>query len=359
MGKYGIGARVQDWAGDTATIIGKRKGERQVRYDNPLYCQDGWFDKDSFTVIDEPTTASAPVEQWVPKVGDRVIWAGKWNPSMYTAGKEYLVHKERGSTLYVTDDTDEQNHSWDVESIRQNFTLVEPEPALEEKAAVPPAPDFKIGDRVNWTRVRGEFDGSIIEEYDGGFYDFKLRATNGNHTYAFKHEVEAAPFTIEAGKFYRTRDGRKVGPVVHEPWHDPQPWSAADGNYNRFYNEDGNWFGDGTEHVNDLVAEWVEEPIVAVEAVEPQPKFKVGDRVRIARNSRGHDWLDKHIGDEVVIKAEDGYDECPGWSFENHGWWWPTVDLDPVTPSSVTLTLTVANENIADALRTLADNLAA
>lgn len=86
---------------------------------------------------------------------------------------------------------------------------------------------------------------------------------------------ELRPFRIEAGRFYRTRDGRKVGPMEEY--------------YGGFIHRLGDgmkWNSDGTR-VNldheDIVAEWV-EPAVAVEA--PQPKFKVGDRVDLMRDGK-------------------------------------------------------------------------
>lgn len=76
MGKFKIGARVVDSDGDTGTIIGKRKGERQVRYDNPAYRQDGWFSKDWFSVlgvdVEEAPGESGEVAPAAFKVGDRV-----------------------------------------------------------------------------------------------------------------------------------------------------------------------------------------------------------------------------------------------------------------------------------------------
>ncbi|RWO20703.1 hypothetical protein [Mesorhizobium sp.] len=52
---------------------------------------------------------------------------------------------------------------------------------------------FKVGQRVNWTRVRGEFDGSTIEAIGTGAWPVTIRAKNGNHTYADFHELELAP----------------------------------------------------------------------------------------------------------------------------------------------------------------------
>ncbi|MFU0504157.1 hypothetical protein [Pseudaminobacter sp. NGMCC 1.201702] len=126
---------------------------------------------------------------------------------------------------------------------------------------------FKVGDRVNWTRVSGEFDGSTIEaiDVDTGF----------------------ATLRIEAGKFYKTRDGLKVGPMV-----DRGGYYTPNGGRHH-YNSDGKRrFGDDDGTV--VIAEWPaddpasndNEPPVAM---QQQPaRFKVGDRVRGTGYSHGY-----------------------------------------------------------------------
>lgn len=58
---------------------------------------------------------------------------------------------------------------------------------------------------------------------------------------------------IEAGKFYKTRDGRKVGPMVNEGWIDGEPWTAED--INRYYTDEGSRIIP-TGEPDDLIAEW-------------------------------------------------------------------------------------------------------
>ncbi len=97
-----------------------------------------------------------------------------------------------------------------------------------------------------------------------------------------------ATLTIEAGKFYKTRDGRKVGPIVvaqgaGKPW----PWKESSGTY--YYKEDGHscpGYAHGHKDEDDLIAEWVDEPAAPLakasndNADPTKPKFKIGDRVR-------------------------------------------------------------------------------
>lgn len=66
---------------------------------------------------------------------------------------------------------------------------------------------------------------------------------------------------IEAGKFYRTRGGRKVGPMVGADWGTNYPW--VDEN-KRTYAVDGSYDAEVSEHPLDLIAEWTEaKPVKA------------------------------------------------------------------------------------------------
>lgn len=73
---------------------------------------------------------------------------------------------------------------------------------------------------------------------------------------------------IEAGKFYRTRDGRKVGPMVKECARS-YDWSGAEGEKGRIYREGGAHGGSYVRNIPDLdiVAEWQDEPTGPVRTV--------------------------------------------------------------------------------------------
>ena len=71
---------------------------------------------------------------------------------------------------------------------------------------------------------------------------------------------------IEAGKYYRTRDGRKVGPIeLSEP---SRGWATAPGYLNStWYTQENQVYGDCVGRVSihgecprDLIAEWTDEP---------------------------------------------------------------------------------------------------
>jgi hypothetical protein len=71
---------------------------------------------------------------------------------------------------------------------------------------------------------------------------------------------------IEEGKFYRTRDGRKFGPMIRESWEDGEPWTADTAPH--YWGSDGKWNTKSTEPTAcDLVAEWIVEPIGPVRTV--------------------------------------------------------------------------------------------
>lgn len=88
----------------------------------------------------------------------------------------------------------------------------------------------------------------------------------------------AQPLRIQQGKFYKTRDGRKVGPMSKR-----STYLTAEGWH---YNESGEccyqgMSGETPRPTRDLIAEWVDEPVaIANDNVAPAiPKFKAGDRV--------------------------------------------------------------------------------
>jgi hypothetical protein len=134
----------------------------------------------------------------------------------------------------------------------------------------------------------------------------------------------AATLTIQAGRCYRTRDGRKVGPMLSYNWSvtpaaievvgDGRCW-AANGGRAVGYMQPSN---------DDLIAEWIDEPAAATKPVAvagsndngPAPvagqlaaKFRVGDKVRLVREGLSTTGA---IGLTAVIKR---IDEASRWPF--------------------------------------------
>lgn len=65
---------------------------------------------------------------------------------------------------------------------------------------------------------------------------------------------------IKAGKFYKTRDGRKVGPIVVSSY-GRGCWTEAFPSITKYpWNLDGTFLGN-VESSLDLIAEWVDSPI--------------------------------------------------------------------------------------------------
>lgn len=117
--------------------------------------------------------------------------------------------------------------------------------------------------------------------------DFKIAAIgNGQWIHGldrskivFDHVVTECepPFKIQAGHYYRTRDGRKVGPM--EVREGGSSWSGMIDDYGRclFTLEGTVWLRPGgNDHPLDLIAEWQDEPqvssgfIAAGNAPQPQ-----------------------------------------------------------------------------------------
>lgn len=153
---------------------------------------------------------------------------------------------------------------------------------------------FKVGDRVRGTGFSVGYDGKTVEgtisqtdKYDSRLPYF-IEFEDGSGTWLKADTVELIPteqpLTIQAGKFYRTRDGRKVGPM--KPWDPESDWDFESRGY--LWKRDGtNYDGPGCDH--DLIAEWTDPPrytSCAAAEVDNQReeygvarKFPVGSRV--------------------------------------------------------------------------------
>lgn len=216
---------------------------------------------------------------------------------------------------------------------------------------------FKVGDKVRLTKDNGggEFgskgDEGVVRSGPDTNGDYSMTFTTGteagDYWFVAPDGIELATLTIEAGKFYKTRDGRKVGPMT-----------KSDG---RWYVRGalGTWNDDGTAsnhhkptatEFGDLIAEWVAEPAVhsatpaavANDNAAAKPKFKVGDRVRIVRARLSH--KKPHIGDEFVIQRETyKVDGEKTWGGEGaHGCVWLESELE-LAPSTLAIVALIEN----------------
>ncbi|WP_271025319.1 hypothetical protein [Rhizobium sp. RCAM05973] len=257
MSKFKIGDRVRRHSGgttgyfhvgDTGTVSGiDSHGDCFVTHDNSGKRE---FNLAKFLELVE-------TDKWVPKVGDRVRMT-----------RSVDGHKsECGATIIHKDGTN-----------RQPFVI-----AFDERQHFGHSAEGRTKDGFGYW-----VDGSDIELLP----------------------VPAA-FQIEAGKFYKTRDGSKVGPmraVDPDEFYDPE-WKWRSPQEHSPINDAGHWHVDHIQHPKDLVAEWIDEPAVAIAAgndnASPvKAKFKVDDRIVAIRNS----WSgDVKIGDIfTVIEASAG-----------------------------------------------------
>ena len=190
------------------------------------------------------------------KVGDRVRAVHSSGLGLFLAGKEYEVLGVRDEKITAINERG-QRDSWG-------------EVHFEHLPVA--AQTFKVGDRVRLTANEGEGRDSgaigviekITNDYARVLFDapFNGWGETGRNWHAQLSRLLAAPLKIEAGKYYRTRDGRKVGPVTG--W---GGYYVADGMH---YNSSGEcgWCGrhtpaDDWRDAHDLIAEWVDEPVKA------------------------------------------------------------------------------------------------
>ena len=159
---------------------------------------------------------------------------------------------------------------------------------------------YKVGD---WVRVKLGQGTALLSEnniYEVlGHSDRKYPIVAVTCSHGDRHELDYEPerFTlyraaatpatlkIEAGRFYKTRDGRKVGPIIAN-WCDNEHWPFLWPEQTMYYKPNG-FSCPGSAHLHrddaDLIAEWIDEPVAASND-NAKPKFKVGDRVEITAN---------------------------------------------------------------------------
>lgn len=113
-------------------------------------------------------------------------------------------------------------------------------------------------------------------------------------------EPVGASLKIEAGKFYKTRDGRKVGPMVGPAYSGYWVKSVLSDEDGETYDYDGKCYYSADEDDNDLIAEWVEPAAVPVVAEKVTTRFTscnppaVGTRVKLVN------------GDEATVSRVAG-----------------------------------------------------
>lgn len=201
---------------------------------------------------------------------------------------------------------------------------------------------FRVGDRVRALQDSGLgafLAGKEYEVLDVRYENITAINERGQRDSWGEHHFELLPVAeatstakpglkIEAGKYYRTRDGRKVGPVTYRDgyfianlWHYN---SAGECGYEGRHDPSHDWRDE-----LDLIVEWVDEPVkkaapVAVQQDAPELTVKLsfdaddvtnaikstllktnqGYGFEIARHG-DYVWVDTGKKAPIVLKATD------------------------------------------------------
>jgi len=168
---------------------------------------------------------------------------------------------------------------WVIDDVGDNWYLASDE--FETLPVVAKAQTFKVGDRVRVIKTDIFRTGTRV-----GDIGYVTSSSENLVRFDLHHEtagvidqlaidpwkrIQLAPLKIEAGKYYRTRDGRKVGPMnaaesegyafsgalVGVGWIKIFQSTGAHGS--RLIGSDPNL---------DLIAEWIDEPVKAAEPVQ-------------------------------------------------------------------------------------------
>ncbi|UYT54117.1 hypothetical protein OHI65_06980 [Brucella sp. MAB-22] len=196
------------------------------------------------------------------KVGDKVRSKYSCHNGGYDIGDVFTVTKVDGEFIeFVDKDGSDRLRSSD------EFDIL---PVADTTGK----PAFKVGDRV---RVLSDYspwasadEVGLVQAVDVCDRDCLVKfgtGRMGDHTWYVRWDnLELAPsLTIETGKFYRTRDGRKVGPAYR--YHDG--WSMGSEGGNMWANDGYRYFGNAPE--TDLIAEWDDEPASNDNATPTKP----------------------------------------------------------------------------------------
>ncbi|WP_333899620.1 hypothetical protein [Agrobacterium pusense] len=174
-----------------------------------------------------------------------------------------------------------------------------------------------VGERVRVNYPGWEGEGDVTAEYAHGITLVTLRSgkCSGEEGGFVLRDIEPittatapeqpAALKIEAGKFYKTRDGRKAK-VERARYGDSYDFVATFEGWSgeKVYKKDGKhgsrWIANNPS--NDLVAEWIDEPVAKAKPSNDNanPKFKVGDRVKCMKSYPGQFTA----GKEYVVSAD-------------------------------------------------------
>lgn len=193
------------------------------------------------------------------KKGDRIIVDQDDFCGSYKDGDEFEVIHCDGEVVTFID------RDGDTRYLRHG--CIKPVPVAEatgtDASAQAVKPKFKVGDRVRVVNNHTDRldctgqEGVVRSADDDG--DVVVRLADGDRFFK-ESELEPAALTIQAGRYYRTRDGRKVGPMretLYGQWVDTKRTITSYG-----WSDNGTFIAGATSRL-DLIAEWVDEPTPA------------------------------------------------------------------------------------------------
>lgn len=193
-------------------------------------------------------------EPWTPRVGERVRFVrdNSDGGAEYGAKGEVVTVKKLccGDRL----DIEVNRFDWHPGAYIKDIEPVAGKVAADE----PDAPKFKVGDRVLSKAAREAGIGIVEEIKQDGTYRVNFKDTWYGVCTEYEHHIELAtptPLKIEAGKFYMTRDGRKVGPMRAAGGLFAERWKWACGQLMSPVDENGKYSCFDRESPSDLIAE--------------------------------------------------------------------------------------------------------
>ncbi|MGF0520616.1 hypothetical protein ACQEDT_03815 [Agrobacterium pusense] len=145
---------------------------------------------------------------------------------------------------------------------------------------------------------------------------------------------QPATLKIEAGKFYKTRDGRKVGPVRLKATHGSDGPYRIDGLWNYLENGLVGSISNG-DHKDDLIAEWIDKPAAKPSNDNAKPNFKVGDLIR--HKTLKFEGVVKEVVNQRTVRTH--------WTKEGWGATDPIDSIELITPPTPTTTIVALIEN--------------
>ena len=316
-----------------------------------------------------PTWSSSRFEPWRPKVGERVRVVGGSTTDEYLGVTGFVELDDGASYMNLRISLDKPIERFGDMAIWRSAKhlepITDPLPVAEQPAARESAGGgFMAGDKIEL--VQGEIDGirAIGDVYEAVahkkpahedsvcFIGNKGEVTWAPGEYFKLHQ----PLRIQAGRYYKTRDGRKVGPMErngdrggHCYWKAPR----LEG-YGPYWCKNGDFYEGSREHENDLIAEWFDTPVRSITAatvdaindeygpvvrevpvVERAARFKVGDRVKVKKSV-----MDVTAGKTYEVVEVDPEDEAaPVRIVDDAGdlWWLTVRDFDIVAPATTAI----------------------